>query len=335
LNFYNEEVREYLRGVFRTVFDGWGFDLVKLDFLYAAAIAPLDGKTRGAIMCEAMEFLREVCGDKFILGCGVPLGAAFGKVDYCRIGSDVALSWEDARLKHINYRERVSTANSLESTVGRHFLNFRAFGNDPDVFILRTENCWLTEMQKKTLFLLNLVLGGLVFCSDNPSLYSKKQEMLYLAHFPHKKKTIENIRRDNDILRIEFYIDDLRYFLFSNLGDKYGAFSLEKGIYFESLKGFSGGGDFKLPPFASRCFLVSDMKEYSVAGSKGHIFPSSDIAKFNYNGDKSSLVFEDKAVLKDEVYIRISGDAEPFKINGKTCDISEAFGKRFIVYKEK
>ncbi len=35
--------------------------------------------------------VRECCGDKLILGCGVPLMPAFGKVDYCRIGSDISL----------------------------------------------------------------------------------------------------------------------------------------------------------------------------------------------------------------------------------------------------
>ncbi|EKC48560.1 hypothetical protein OBE_15116, partial [human gut metagenome] len=39
-------------------------------------------------MCEAMDFLRECVGEKMILGCGVPLMPAFGKVDYCRIGAD-------------------------------------------------------------------------------------------------------------------------------------------------------------------------------------------------------------------------------------------------------
>lgn len=44
-------------------------------------------------MCDAMELLRSLCGDKLILGCGVPLAPAFGKVDFCRIGADMALSW--------------------------------------------------------------------------------------------------------------------------------------------------------------------------------------------------------------------------------------------------
>ena len=52
LNIDLPEVREYLREAFRTNRDNWGFGLVKLDFLYAAAVVPRDGKSRGQIMCE-------------------------------------------------------------------------------------------------------------------------------------------------------------------------------------------------------------------------------------------------------------------------------------------
>jgi alpha-galactosidase len=81
LDFYNQEVRGYLKKVFHNVLMEWGFDMVKLDFLYAVALIPRKDKTRGQIMHEAMEFLREIIGDKIILGCGVPLGSSFGLVD--------------------------------------------------------------------------------------------------------------------------------------------------------------------------------------------------------------------------------------------------------------
>ena len=60
-------------------------------------------------MNDTMTFLRNSCGDKLILGCGVPLGSAFGLVDYCRIGADIHLEWEHKLLKFLENRERVST----------------------------------------------------------------------------------------------------------------------------------------------------------------------------------------------------------------------------------
>jgi alpha-galactosidase len=94
LDFYQDGVREYLSGVFHLVQDKWGFELLKLDFLFAVALAPPPGKTRGGVMWEAMEFLRNLVGTGRILACGVPLGSAFGQVDYCRIGGDVHMGWK-------------------------------------------------------------------------------------------------------------------------------------------------------------------------------------------------------------------------------------------------
>ena len=84
----------YVKTVFRTVIDDWGFSFVKLDFLYAACMTGAHGFSRGELMGRAMDFLRETVGDGKILGCGVPLASAFGVVDYCRIGCDVSLDWD-------------------------------------------------------------------------------------------------------------------------------------------------------------------------------------------------------------------------------------------------
>ena len=57
-------------------------------------------------MADAMDFLRECAGDAMILGCGVPLASAFGKVEYCRIGCDVSLDWNDKPHMRLMHRER-------------------------------------------------------------------------------------------------------------------------------------------------------------------------------------------------------------------------------------
>ncbi|MGB1207328.1 MAG: glycoside hydrolase family 36 protein, partial [Chitinophagales bacterium] len=123
LDIYNEEVRTYLKEFFDTVLKDWNFDMVKLDFLYAIAFRPTKDKTRGQIMCEGIALLRELVGDKLILGCGVPLGPSLGMFNYCRIGADVHLSWEMNILKWMGSRERVSTICALKNTVHRRHLN--------------------------------------------------------------------------------------------------------------------------------------------------------------------------------------------------------------------
>lgn len=216
LDFYNEEVRSYLRRVFDTVLNVWNYDMVKLDFLYAACLPKRPDKTRGQVMCEFMEFLREISGDKIILGCGAVLGSSFGLVDYCRVSSDVALKWEDDMLKRLHYRERVSTINALTSTIGRHHLNGRAFYNDPDVFILRDSNNELTPDQRYTLFMINAVLGGLIFTSDNVNNYTDRQLMLFKSLYELKNAQVKKVTQ-GELLTVDFVCGDKKSLLISNL----------------------------------------------------------------------------------------------------------------------
>jgi alpha-galactosidase len=194
LDIYNPWVRDYLRRVFDTVLNQWGYGLIKLDFLYAACLVTRDNKTRGQIMTDAMAFLRELAGDKLILGCGVPLGAAFGMVDYCRIGCDVGMEWEFMNTAMINYRERISTVNSIVDTIGRRQLNGRAFHNDPDVFILREDSHGLSRAQQNTLFIMNVLFGNVLFTSDNVGSYSGDVLKKYKQLFQIDKKKILSVK---------------------------------------------------------------------------------------------------------------------------------------------
>jgi alpha-galactosidase len=175
LDIYNEGAREYIRTVLKTVLEDWGYDMVKLDFLYACCYRPIHNKSRGEIMCDAMDLIRECCGDKIVLGCGVPLAPAFGKVDFCRIGADVALDW----YKKPFSREDVSTQNTVNNTVFRRHLDGRAWLNDPDVFLLRDENMKMTMPQRELIALVNSLFGNLLFVSDNVSTYTEKQAKIF------------------------------------------------------------------------------------------------------------------------------------------------------------
>ena len=172
-------VQDYLKRVFDRVLNAWGYDLVKLDFLYAAAPFGSEHESRAGRMIRAMELLRSLCGDKKILGCGVPLMSAFGLVDYCRIGCDVSLRWDDSWYMRLFHRERVSTKHSLDNTICRRQLGGRAFGNDPDVFFLREENCRLTPEQKNRLAETNVRYGQVLLISDDPNSYTSGMKEQY------------------------------------------------------------------------------------------------------------------------------------------------------------
>ncbi len=177
---YNPELRDYIRKSVER-FKAMGVTLFKLDFLYAACMTSRPDKTRGEIMAESMDFLRQVCGDCQLLGCGVPLASAFGRVEYCRIGPDMSLDFDDKPFMRLLHNERPSTLHTQRNTLYRRQLDGRAFRNDPDVFLLRDENTSLSDLQKHTLAIVNALFGSVLFASDDFGQYDEKKSRLFAA----------------------------------------------------------------------------------------------------------------------------------------------------------
>ncbi len=215
-------VTAYLEQVFSRVFDEWKFDLVKLDFLYAAAPLasgdhgyPSDvpfSESRAARMIRALTLLRHLCRDKLILGCGGPVMPAFGLVDYCRIGPDMSLNWDDLPFMRIIHRERVSTRNSLDNTIFRRQLDGRAFGSDPDVFFLRDKNLSLSAEKKQYLAAVNALFGSVWLTSDDPGSYDSEKTARY-RQLAHLREAAEDRRIDPDTLAVRYTLDGREYLL--------------------------------------------------------------------------------------------------------------------------
>jgi alpha-galactosidase len=72
----------------------------------------------------------------------------------------------------------VSTKNSLANTRGRAHLDGRAFRCDPDVFFLRSD-VRLTDEQRTELLEADATLGGVLFTSDDMSLWGADQRALF------------------------------------------------------------------------------------------------------------------------------------------------------------
>lgn len=207
LDFYNKEVQDYVKKCI-THYKDMGVSLFKLDFLYAVCMIPRKDKTRGEIMFEAMDFLRECCQDAQILACGVPLAPAFFKAEYCRIGMDASLSWDDKLFMRLFHQERPSTKRTILNTIFRRQLSGRAFLNDPDVFILRDYNISLTKEQKTLLATVNGLIGGLLFVSDNLSTYNEEQVKEYLNTVKLKDCKILSVSNNNNAITICYLQDN-------------------------------------------------------------------------------------------------------------------------------
>ena len=93
----NPAVQQYVRDTLHLVVEGWGFEYLKLDFLYSAVLGARDGtlmnrtKSGAQAMAEGMDLVRdtllsikkddkEAAAAVTLLGCGAALGSTIGKV---------------------------------------------------------------------------------------------------------------------------------------------------------------------------------------------------------------------------------------------------------------
>ena len=209
LDIDNEEVKEYLTKVFDRVFNEWGIDLVKLDFLYGAAAFGTHDETRAARMIRACEWIRELCKDKLILGCGVPLWPSFGLFEYSRVSCDVSLDWDDKLHMRIIHRERPSTKHAITTSYYRRQLNNRAFLNDPDVFFLRDDNLNLTEVRKSSLAKFDALFGGVFMTSDDLDKLDEEKINKYKGY----RKLLESkiiSSKSNDKVIVDYELEGKR-----------------------------------------------------------------------------------------------------------------------------
>ncbi|WP_233560638.1 glycoside hydrolase family 36 protein [Halobellus sp. Atlit-38R] len=157
------EVTAWLRETFATVVEEWGFEYLKLDFLYAAAL-PGDRHgdvTRAEAYRHGLETIREAVGDAFILGCGAPGFPSVGLVDAMRIGPDTAPYWR----REGDSASQPAHENAVRNVLNRQFCHRRLWVNDPDCQLVR-ETTELTVPEQESFAALVALTGGSNFLSD-------------------------------------------------------------------------------------------------------------------------------------------------------------------------
>lgn len=168
------EALAYACQVIHTAAHYWGFEYLKLDFLYAAALKGLyadPSKTRAQVMRMGIEALRRAAGeDTFLVGCGAPLGSVLGLVQAMRIGADVSADWSP-KYFHVGslFRDEPhmpSARNAIQNTLTRAPLHGKWWVNDPDCLLVRPgSNLTLAEIQ--SLVSAIALTGGSTFLSDD------------------------------------------------------------------------------------------------------------------------------------------------------------------------
>lgn len=163
-------VLEWLRELFHTVCDEWGYGVIKIDFVFAGALAGKhfdDTQTRAQAYRGGLQVIAETVGsERIILGCGAPQLASVGLVDAMRVSQDVHFMWEP--LDPAN-GGAVSTRHAVQNTLLRAPFNQTWWRNDPDCVILRQHGDlnMLTRHEMRTLATVAALTGSVVLDSDN------------------------------------------------------------------------------------------------------------------------------------------------------------------------
>lgn len=153
----------------------WGYDYLKLDFLYAGA---LPGKRhvdmpREAAYRHALEIMRRAAGDAYLLVCGAPILPSLGLCDAMRVGPDVANAWDSRMYSYLLYNQTTpGVKNAIRATVNRLWLK-PLVQVDPDVAYFH-ESQSLTAEQRQ-LFQDLTEICGFKATSDLPATWTKEE----------------------------------------------------------------------------------------------------------------------------------------------------------------
>lgn len=174
----------------------WGFDYLKLDFLYGGALKGKRFKDipREAAYRECLRVMREAMGaDAFFLTCGTPILPAIGLCDAIRIGPDVSYFWEAFRDAYLLYNPTIpGTKNAIRTVLHRLWLK-PLLHVDPDVAYFESKENQLTQAQRMLLQDLAYVCEFKA-TSDLPQ-WLGKDELEQLRSFLNTKPKIERTGR--------------------------------------------------------------------------------------------------------------------------------------------
>jgi alpha-galactosidase len=207
----NPSVIEWLKSLFRTVTEDWGYEHVKLDFLYSAAT---DGVrhdrniTRAQALRRGLKAIREAVGDNIrILGCLAPLGLAVGLVNSYRINPDNATKWKAPW----PFDNGASMRDAMRNAIFRYFMHNKFWVNDPDCVIVRrgkersefpkdaeieymSKGGTISEDEVRFELTVMGLLGGSVFYSDDPFHLPPEREKylpILLPSFQRRTRIID------------------------------------------------------------------------------------------------------------------------------------------------
>ena len=294
LDLTNPEALNFLKETFKRVFDEWGFDYIKIDFLEHGLMSGRrfdPTKTSAEAFRMGMEAINEAKGDKFCLNCGSPITQAIGLCDGMRIGYDVGSRWYVPMNTGAWPYGNCSIKSAAFTTIYRQWMHGKLWQNDPDCIVARDIGCqeeinMFTDMlgekglskesfglsNEEASFWARLVwfTGSMNLLSDVWDNLSKDRQDLVLSTFPINKQKIKLVDyyEDNEFAIMMTKEGKLIVGLFNmSENDKEicmesSKFGINKWDFIEKISGehFTGKGDLiefpKMPKRSSRIWML-------------------------------------------------------------------------------
>ena len=186
LDIKNKQVQIYLAQVIQWLIVDCGFELIKLDFLYANHFVPdRTDEEADRLLRQFLLLIKKKYPKVYVLGCGSPLIPAIGAVDGMRIGPDTLTPHVQSIPWLATFTNKKRYKNVMINLKTRRWTNI-FWNTDPDVFICRDgyglSHEKLIDFQQHI-----LKLKGNIFLGDDMTTLSEEKIKTYIHPFLLKK----------------------------------------------------------------------------------------------------------------------------------------------------
>lgn len=328
------EVQEWLANVFRTICDDWGYDYVKIDFIFAGAV---DGTrydqtlTRAQAYRRGLEIIRDAVGKRFVLACGNPMGPSIGLVEGARIGPDVGPFWHPmARNAARSALSDPAAVNSVRNTITRWWMHNKLWHNDPDCLMVRETDTSMSGDEVRALTTVIGLTGGMVLDSDNlPKVSEDRARLISLLLPVYGKSAVPiDLFETTDIPNLlELDCGTHRVLAVFNWSDESGevtarlpdgrwhAWELWERAYVGAVE---GSLTMPVPPHGCRLLrLTPDLGRPQVVGSTLHITMGAlEIAGEDWDGARLRVSLRPVAVKDGELFVWRDGSVGAVRVEG-------------------
>ena len=180
LDIRKQEVRKYVNDSLKYLIDDCGFNLLKLDFLYALHFNPhLKAGEADLFLRKYLTKIKKIYPEVYTIACGCPLIPAAGVVDSMRIGPDTKVIHPPLKFLDFPIINRWYLNSQVLPTLTQKLWTKKIWNVDPDAFLCRSS---LGYTHHQLIKFQKIIKGGAgnIFLGDDLTKLSSRRIQKYL-----------------------------------------------------------------------------------------------------------------------------------------------------------